>query len=322
MSKTEKKSPGFDATLDVAAFHAERKAAAAKLDISRLTKGNVWWEHVVIGDAYGLGEGKGRVGRTWFIASPETGGRIAEPDLSNEQREQMWARAEELGIKQLPTTADDSIADYRNQEMDLKITKKLGALSKIAEAGGLSEFERMVFETVRYYSQNEIEEGLDSWLIYTLADAKGLPPADNLGFSEFTLMEVYHAMNTLINLRVDLNHRAAVEAVLNGSQFEGEFVTKNREDIVGSLAVSLEDGVEGGANAAVEVALNGGSRAGVETGFVIAGNPYRMHPVYGPRFIDWCIKAAKANLPGGSLHGRVRTLGEHVPPEFDEVQAV
>jgi hypothetical protein len=175
---------------------------------------------------------------------------------------------------------------------------------------------------VRYYSQSEIEKGLDSWLIYTLADAKGLPPADNLGFSEFTLMEVYHAMNTLINLRVDLNHRAAVEAVLNGSQFEGEFVTKNREDIVGSLAVSLEDGVEGGANAAVEVALNGGSRAGVETGFVIAGNPYRMHPVYGPRFIDWCIKAAKANLPGGSLHGRVRTLGEHVPPEFDEVQAV
>jgi hypothetical protein len=129
-------------------------------------------------------------------------------------------------------------------------------------------------------------------------------------------------------MNVNLDDRAAVEAVLNNSPCTGEFVgtgVLDRKDaqqepsakaafealmnapatnkpIVGSVAVSLE--------------------GGGEIGFHIAHNPYAMHPEFGPQFVTWAIKAAKANSPGGPLHNRWGlNLGQHVPPEFSEIPA-
>jgi hypothetical protein len=111
---------------------------------------------------------------------------------------------------------------------------------------------------------------------------KDLPPAAELYFSR--VMPVSHAMNTLLGLKVDLDDRAAVEKVLNNAN--GEFVATKHYP-------------------------GGGS-----SGFRVEGNPYKDDPVYGPRFVDWVIKAAKANLPGGPRDVPGLTIGQHIPTEF------
>jgi hypothetical protein len=74
------------------------------------------------------------------------------------------------------------------------------------------------------------------------------------------------AVWTLLNMRVDLNDHAAVEAILNNPDLDGEFVPKDQKDVLGPLAIngSVKDAF------AVCAGLPN-SRA--ETGFFIDGNP-------------------------------------------------
>jgi hypothetical protein len=137
-------------------------------------------------------------------------------------------------------------------------------------------------------------------------------------------MPVYDAMSTLLNLKIDLDDRAAVEAALNGSPCAGEFVGTdllNRSEEQQQRPPSGEAAFEALMSSPAAAKPVAGSiaislKGGGEVGFRIAQNPYKDDPVYGPRFIDWVIKAAKANLPGGPRSVRGLNIGQHVPPEF------
>jgi hypothetical protein len=74
----------------------------------------------------------------------------------------------------------------------------------------------------------------------------------------------------------------------------------NDMDVFDSMRALLDDGVDLDDRAAVERHLI---------------NPYKDEPPTSKRFIDWCIKAAKANKAAGGLERIPFGLEGFVPPE-------